>query len=433
MVLGTSLYKLWEILFRILNSMHLDSQVSKAYGEATALLSLYALYFLFFFFSLRVPYSFVIGNRQDFTINFTILSKLVYLCNLHFSGCFVIISIYLLHEGTELGISNKNIIYTFLFCLGQNSGSILQFVSVKIITISTMGALFLGSLMVFGVVLGRMVLKEELKLGSVMSLFVCLIGFSILIAGPYITTTSKDGFGNNEGIFSMEFNETLFNFNGTIITNIPLHNDLQNDLQNDLENYLQEKNRTDLSQGQMSRSKSNGHLSQLILGLIIAVMAGFGEAVSVISLNCIQDDLENVHVLTFWFVLSGIICSVFGMFAFEREVMSFPTELLNGCYLAGHIITSSLALLFYIVAMENLSASLMSILASTQIPVNVLLQYAFFTQLQPMKGGTSELIGASVVTLGLIIQPLLDLCQTNINTSDKETSSLLPSNNSGTR
>ena len=374
-----------------------------------------------------VSYSFVICNRQDFTVNFTI-SKLIYLCHLHFSGCFVIISIYLLHEGIELGISNKNILYTFLFCLGQNSGSILQFVSVKIITISTMAALFLGSLMVFGVVLGRIVLKEELKLGSVMSLFVCLIGFSILIAGPYLTITSKDDFRKNEGFLSIEFNETLFNFKGTINTNITLQNTLQNDLQNNLEKYLEEKNRTDLSQGQMSETD----LSQLILGLIVAVMAGFGEAVSVISLNSIQDDLENVHMLTFWFVLSGIICSLPGMFAFERELMSFPTELLNGCYLAGHIITSSLALLFYIVAMENLSASLMSILASAQIPVNVLLQYAFFTQLQPMKGGTSELIGAVVVTLGLIIQPLIDLCRTNINTSDKETSSLLP-NNSGTR
>ncbi len=289
--------------------------------------------------------------------------------------------------------------FALLFCLGQNSGSILQFVSVKLITISTMAALFLGSLMLFGVALSWIVLRERLQFGSVMSLVVCLFGILILIAGPYQTKASRDDFRKNEGVLSIEFNKTSFNFNGTVNRNITWHNGLEDD------------DRIDLR--------------QLIFGVALAVMAGFGEAVSVISLNCIQDDLENIHVLTFWFVVSGMVCSVPGMFAFEHEELSFPTELLSGCYLAGHVVTSSLALLCYIVAMENLSASLMSILASAQIPVNVLLQYAFFTQLQPMHGGNFELIGAGIVTLGLIIQPLMDLCQTNNITSDNETSALL--------
>ncbi len=258
-----------------------------------------------------------------------------------------------------------------------------------------MAALFLGSLMLFGVALSWIVLKEELQCGSVMSLVVCLFGILILIAGPY----QRDDFSKNEGALSIEFNETSLNFNRTMNKNITWYNGLEDD------------DRIDLR--------------QLIFGVALAVMAGFGEAVSVISLNCIQDNLENIHVLTFWFVVSGMVCSFPGMFAFEHEVLSFPTELSSGCYLAGHVVTSSLALLCYIVAMENLSASLMSILASAQIPVNVLLQYAFFTQLQPMHGGNFELIGSSIVTRGLIIQPIMDLCQTNNNTSDNETSALL--------
>ena len=265
-----------------------------------------------------------------------------------------------------------------------------------------MAALFLGSLMVFGVIMGRIVLNEQLKIGAVMSLCVCLIGFSILIAGPFLKVTSNDNFQRNGDILSVEFNKTMFNFtknvNTTLVRNIP-----END-------------------------KTN--LSQLILGLVLAVVAGFGEAVSVISLNSIQDDLENIHVLTFWFVVSGIICSVLGMLAFERESMSFPTDLFNGGYLIGHVVTSSGALLCYIIAMSHLSASLMSILASAQIPVNVLLQYAFFKQLQPINGGTLEILGASIVTLGLIIQPLIDIhgdgCRNSNNADINETNTLLP-------
>ncbi len=320
-----------------------------------------------------------------------------------FSGCFAIIGVYLLWKRRGIAISNNNIICTLLFCLGQNSGSILQFVSVKLIPISTMAALFLGSLMVFGVIMGRIVLNEKLKIGAVMSLCVCLVGFSILIAGPYLKVTSNDNFQTNEGILLIEFNETLLNFTKNVNTTTSVRNIPEND-------------------------KTN--LSQLILGLVLAVVAGFGEAISVISLNSIQDDLENIHVLTFWFVVSGIICSVLGMLAFERESMTLPTDLFNGGYLMGHVVTSSGALLCYIIAMSHLSASLMSILASAQIPVNVLLQYAFFKQLQPINGGTLEILGASIVTLGLIIQPLIDIhgdgCRSSSNADVNETNTLLP-------
>ena len=263
-----------------------------------------------------------------------------------------------------------------------------------------MATFFLGSLMVFGVILGRLVLKEKLNIGAVLSLLICFIGFSVLIAGPYLTIMSKD----NKDILSLESNETLSN--------------------------VTEKRNT-IFQGNLPQNNRNiqtTNLSQLILGIVFAVVAGFGEAVSVVSLNIIQDNLPSIHVLTFWFLLSGIICSAAGMFVFERDTMTFPTEILSSCYLAGHVLTSSGALLCYIIAMETLSASLMSILASAQIPINVLIQYAFFKQLQPINGGILEIIGASIATMGLIIQPFVAIIGENsitTNQSDNEKHILL--------
>ena len=59
--------------------------------------------------------------------------------------------------------------------------------------------------------------------------------------------------------------------------------------------------------------------------------------------------------------------------------------------------------------MSALTASLMSIFSCTEIVVNVFLEYTFFRALQPMDGGVTEVVGAAVVTLGIVIHPVVEL------------------------
>ncbi len=243
-----------------------------------------------------------------------------------------------------------------------------------------MAALFLGSLMVFGVVLGRIILKEELKLPHIISFLICLAGFSVLVIGPYMEISSQE----QESGSPREFNGTFSN--GTEIWNS-----------------------TNMNEPDGKRHLQTTNIKELLIGLSLAVAAGFGEAISLISLKLIQDKIQSVHVLTFWFVLSGILVSVPAMYVLEYDSLSFPTDLENCLYLLGHVVTSPVALLCYIVSMGKLSACLMSILSTSQIPINVLLQYTFFRQLQPMRGGFLEIIGAGVVTIGLIIQPIVKM------------------------
>ncbi len=167
--------------------------------------------------------------------------------------------------------------------------------------------------------------------------------------------------------------------------------------------------KNNLDRSPVHRKIHTSSIYELVIGLSLPCIAGLSEAISLIALKMIQSDLESVLVLSFWFTLSGMIASSILMIPFERTRLAFPGNLENGLYLLGHLGTSSFAMVCYVVAMGKLSSHLMSLFNTAQIPVNVFLQYVFFKHLQPMKCGLIEVIGASVVTVGLSIHPVMTI------------------------
>ncbi len=335
---------------------------------------------------------------------------------LYISGCFIVTTIYLISAKTNVTVSGgKNMIYVTLFCLGQNAGSLLPYVSVEFIPVSIMTALFMGSTMVFGVVLSSIILKEQLTLPHLLSVLTCLAGFAVLIVGPInmvncciSMNTAKD--------------QNLLTSNPRAIT---LHACITDDLKSldfsemcknisltpkgmDISTCCDINNVTfHLGAASADRNLQTKSLGAFIIGLTLPVLAGLGEAVSVICVKLIQGNIHSVHVLTFWFVLSGFTCSLLGMFAFQHDILVMPANALDMAYILGMVTASSGALICYILAMGELSASLMSIFSCTEIIANVILEYCFFKALQPMDGGVTEIIGAVVVTFGLLIYPVI--------------------------
>ena len=179
------------------------------------------------------------------------------------------------------------------------------------------------------------------------------------------------------------------------------------------------KQNDDLDRSHMRRNIYISSTAELMIGLILSCIAGLCEAISLIGLKMIQNDIENVLVLSFWFTLSGTVASSVIMIPLEWTRLAVPEDLENSLYLLGHVGTSSLAMVCYVVAMGKLTSHLMSLFNSAQIPVNIFLQYIFFKHLQPMKCGLMEVIGAIIVTIGLSIHPIMTLIVRPIATSSR--------------
>ncbi len=327
------------------------------------------------------------------------------LCDHSIAGCFLIISICLWLQKTSMKITRDHIKYTVIFCIGQNIGSIMSFVSVELVPLSAVASLMCGSMMLCGVLLGAVILKERIEILHVISMLVCLIGLGLLISGSYMTFTDENPMYSCSQISQYEVK--LLNMHGTESQNTSLGGGTHS---NENITGLEQSNLVNASTiaADSHRNICISNIRELVIGLTLSCIAGVGEAVSLIGLKQVQSDIESVLVLSFWFTLSGAISSSIAMFSFEYTKLATPENLETGLYLLGHLGTSSLAMVCYVTAMGKLPSHMMSVFNAAQIPVTVVLQYAFFTQLQPIDSGLVEVVGACIVTVGLCIQPVFD-------------------------
>ncbi len=244
-------------------------------------------------------------------------------------------------------------------------------------------------------------MAQGLTLLQVISVIICLIGLSVLVIGSYTslqhqcketdkTSVHNESITRNLTVVITEPSNTSYSMSAADINST---------------HGLKMKQNTFEHQRKIHTSE----LYQLLLGLMLSCISGLGEAGSMVALKIIQEELDSIHVLTFWFTFTGSCASVVGMILIEHAVLAFPTDIQNGLYLLAHLTTSPCGLLCYIIAMGKLSGHITSIVHTSQIPVNVLLQYVFFKHLQPMDDGLFDLVGAGMVTVGLAIPPIMSL------------------------
>ncbi len=294
--------------------------------------------------------------------------------------------------------------------------------SVELVPLSAVASLMCGSMMMFGLILGTVILKEKIQLIHVISMLVILSGLVVLIVGSYKSLKRENEICSNSLTHETEAallnntqeteNKNMYFINSEYLRK--MQSDVvryaTNDISNETLHGLKVSNLANRRHaGSCNRNIHISNIYELIIGLTVPCLAGLGEAISLIGLKLIQTELESVLVLSFWFTLSGTIVSCIAMLPLEYNRLSFPGNLENSLYLSGHIVTSSLAMVCYVIAMGMLSSHLMSLFNSAQIPVNVFLQYIFFKHLQPMDCGLMEVIGACIVTIGLSIHPVITL------------------------
>ena len=255
-------------------------------------------------------------------------------------------------------------------------------------------ALYMASLTILGVCLGRTILKEQITTLATLALVICLCGITFILLGLTKTVTME----------ASELHDQL----NAVNTSTAVHN--QSFLfQTTGSNHRENHNSDNPSEKQ--RNIHTGTINELIMGVAGCLICGVAEAISIVSLKYIQDDIREVHIITFWMGVSGLVITAVAIVAFELDALNYPCDIPKALYLVGQAFAVACGQCFYVLAMEKTSAYLLSIILNGQIPTNMLFQYIIVKNFQPISGGLYDIIGAFIVTIGLVLPPIIDLCK----------------------
>ncbi len=302
----------------------------------------------------------------------------------YFAGCLLVSTLLLARKHTCPVVARQHVSKVAIFCIGQATGAVAIFAAVELISLSSMAAICMGSVMILGVLLGKVVLKENITLLCLISVVTCVIGESVIVTGLVLTIVEGDTETNNQTGRNQQ-NSSFY------------------------DNQANGTSAGILENPSLERNIHTASLTRLIFGIGIALVGGLGEAISFVSLKRIQHDVPSIHILTFWFTILGIVSSTVAMLAIEFNQLSIPQDWINSCYLIGHVIMSSSAIIVYILAIENSPVYITSIFINALIPIDMFLQYVCFPNLQPMKGSLYDMSGAILVTVGLLAPPVVTL------------------------
>ncbi len=263
-------------------------------------------------------------------------------------------------------------------------------------------ALYMASLTILGVLLGRIILKEEITWLATMALTICLCGISLVLFGLTKTITIE----YEKAQYTSNLNATSDSVQTASQNQPPIFSqEIIKDTQHQTFQH---------SMLQNQRHIHTGTIMGLITGVSGCLFCGIAEAISIISLKYIQNDIKDVHILTFWTAISGLIFSTAATVLLELEEIDYPRDLEKSLFLVGHALAVATGQFVYVLAMEKTSAHLLSILLNGQIPTNMLFQYVIVVNFQPITGGFYDVLGALVVTFGLVLPPVVEVCRQNI-------------------
>ena len=158
-----------------------------------------------------------------------------------------------------------------------------------------------------------------------------------------------------------------------------------------------------------SKHQMTTTVSSFVLGIFVCVASGIIEMTVVTFTKLMQDHLGHVFILSFWVSISGLFVSLVFMFILELDKVTFPTDIMNLLYLAAHTICTGIACVIYFVALQYGSAVVCSIALNAEIPFRVLFQYVLARNLQLIDGSVYDIIGALIVTVGIVLPPVFDV------------------------
>ena len=170
------------------------------------------------------------------------------------------------------------------------------------------------------------------------------------------------------------------------------------------------------------------NIDSFLLGLGICVLNGLSDVIYFYCSKTLNDHVEHVLVLDFWYLVGSIIFTSLLMLGLEHNRLTLPTQVDDIVFLTTHSLTTAVAHILNYVLLTLLPFIAIGILVNLEIPLAMLCQYVIVPQFQPIRGGVFDLCGTVLITAGLVLPSLGELWHWKCKQTeqDGEDSELIP-------
>ncbi len=259
---------------------------------------------------------------------------------------------------------------------------------------------------ILSTLVGKLLLKEDLNFRKGISILLCIIGCGLILLGlistvQFTQNESKDTRHLHVYNESKDAIKNVTDYQGNFpsvnntCTNAMLH---MNSEQPDVIHQDQRNIRTTTIQG-------------LIYGLFLCAANGIFSCIAMYCSTKMKDHVEDVLIFNFWYNLVSIIISGTMMLTVEWHHLTIPTKLDDIIYTVIHALTTASGQLLWFALISFISFLAITMFVNGETIVKILCQYFIFPELQPIKGGLFDFVGAIIITIGLIIPSVPELWQ----------------------
>ena len=289
----------------------------------------------------------------------------------------VAFSIVLVFKRSIPVISRTEILSTFVFGVLSFLSSMVYFVAVTFVPVSTAQSLHITCGIVFGMILFAVFWTDKITTKRVFCAILCIIGVTLVIQPDFIFTkpvpATAKAQNNDVNITNLHSDYNINNLNGT---------------------YLEKIN----------------HPVLLALGYTFSGATGLVISCNLLLLKKRPYLNENKFEVLFWSFFTGTLLSSILMVIFERPVL--PSSVIETVLVALHVTPNILMWPTTMYAIQYVSGNTFNIVFSTSVVFMLILQYTLLSSILPGNRNWIEVFGVILVLIGSAMESAFETCRT---------------------
>ena len=148
------------------------------------------------------------------------------------------------------------------------------------------------------------------------------------------------------------------------------------------------------------------------MGYILVIAAGSLETITILVTKHRCHNIDPL-VLCMWVALVIMFLSLPMAIYFETIMLDYTTQ--EVFFLLGHSLASTVQCIFILVAIQNISSVIMSMVYGMSVVFSFCLQYTALTGIFPGHGNWVEVLGAAMTLAGIVMASVAELIQERVN------------------
>ena len=149
-------------------------------------------------------------------------------------------------------------------------------------------------------------------------------------------------------------------------------------------------------------------MSSLLYGISLCVTNGISTSIYYVMNKLLADKVNDIMVLSFMISIVGVLLSIGLMCIFEMKDITFPKDQYNLTYLTVHAVLSGAESFSKSAAIYFGSSLIVQIVCTAEVPLKLVCQYFLFPDLQPIESNVYDVIGATIITAGILLSCMLE-------------------------